>query len=51
MKQKSYTELAGDLLHNIYNKNGPPDSLDSKSAIVPGFPGVFIRILDESIIL
>ena len=39
MKQNSSTELLGDSFEAIYNKNGTPDSLDVKSAILSRLPG------------
>ena len=39
MKQNSSTEFSACYFQPIYSKNGPPDLLDPKSAILSGFPG------------
>ena len=38
MKQNNSTEFSGLSSNNIYNKSEPPNPLDPKSLIFPGFP-------------
>ena len=43
--KNNYTELLGDSLNEIYNKNGP--QADPKSALLPRVPGFPIRNLSN----